>query len=172
MKFEEMVAVSGMSGVFKLIANRSNGLIIEDIDTGKKKLAPSRKHQFTPLASIGIYSGDDDTTELGLIFRTMRDQLEKNPPVPVSSNADALSTYFASIVPDYDRDRVFSGDIKKVIKWFNFLNQRNLVPEEEEEKVEEKETEVQKESSPAAEKKEEKPKAKKETKAPKKEKAK
>ena len=131
MKFDEMVAVSGLSGIFKMVANRSNGLIIEDVDTGKKKLAPARKHQFTPLASIGIYTGDEDTTELSVVFRTMRDQVEKNPPISPNSSGQELSTYFASILPEYDRDKVFSGDIKKLIKWFNFLHQRNLIPEEE-----------------------------------------
>jgi len=67
MKFDEMVAVSGMSGIYKLVANRSNGLIIEDVDSGKRKLAPARKHQFTPLASIGIYTGEEDTAELAVI---------------------------------------------------------------------------------------------------------
>jgi len=145
MKFEEMVAISGMSGVFKLVANRPNGLIVEDIDTGKKKLAPSRKHQFTPLASIGIYTGFDDTTELAVVFRTMRDQLESNPPVSTSSSSVELATYFEKVLPDYDRDKVFSSDIKKLIKWFTYLNERNLIPEEEEkEKEPEKNSETKK----------------------------
>lgn len=168
MNFDEMVAVSGMSGIYKLIANRSNGLIIEDVDTGKRKLAPARKHQFTPLASIGIYTGEEDTAELAVIFRTMRDQFEKNPPVASSASAQELSKYFATILPDYDRDRVFSGDIKKVIKWFKFLNERNIIPEEE---VEETATEETTEKEVKAEK-EEKPKAKAKTKAKPKTKAK
>ena len=69
MKLDDLVAVSGMSGVFKLAANRTNGLIIEDLDNGKRKFAPARKHQFTPLASIGIFTLDD-STELKIIFRT------------------------------------------------------------------------------------------------------
>lgn len=145
MKFEDLVAVSGMSGIFRMAANRSNGLIIEDLDTGKKKLAPSRKHQFTPLASIGIYTGLDDTTELAEVFRTMRDQLEDNPPInPGRSTGEELSAYFEKILPTYDKDRVHAGDIKKIIKWFNFLHTRNLIPEKEEE---EKTTEEQEEES-------------------------
>jgi len=165
MKFDEMVAVSGMSGIYKLVANRSNGLIIEDVDSGKRKLAPARKHQFTPLASIGIYTGEEDTAELAVIFRTMRDQFEKNPPVAASSSADELSTYFASILPEYDRDRVFSGDIKKVIKWFKFLHERNIIPEEEVETTEKEKEEV------VEAKKETKAKAKSKAKKPKKESA-
>lgn len=161
MKFDDLVAVSGMSGIFRMAANRSNGLIIEDLDTGKKKLAPSRKHQFTPLASIGIYTGMDETTELGEVFRLMRDQLEKNPPInPNASTGEQLAGYFEKILPDYDRDKVHSGDIKKLIKWFNFLHERNLIPEKEEEKAEETATEEAVEEK-AVEKKAEKAAAKK-----------
>lgn len=126
MKIEEFVAVSGLSGLYKMVANRSNGLIIENLDDGKRKLAPSRKHQFTPLASIGIYT-DDDTEELRVVFRSMLEQLEANPPLTLSSSAIELNGYFAKILPTFDRDRVFTSDIKKVIKWFNFLNERSLL---------------------------------------------
>ena len=65
MKLDEFVAVSGLPGVFKMVANRNNGLIVENIETGKRKFAPTRRHQFTPLASIGIYTdGPEDTLEL------------------------------------------------------------------------------------------------------------
>ena len=131
MKLDELVAVSGMSGVFKLAANRNNGLIIEDLDTGKKKFAPARKHQFTPLASIGIYT-EDDSTELNIIFRTMLEQIESNPPVKPNDSSNSLHAYFRTILPEYDEEKVHASDIKKVIKWFNFLNDRNLIDMEDE----------------------------------------
>ncbi len=138
MKLDDLVAVSGMSGVFKLAANRDNGLIIEDLDNGKRKFAPARKHQFTPLASIGIFTLDD-STELKIIFRTMIEQLEENPVPSASGSSIELHTYFRKILPDYDEDKVHTSDIKKVIKWFNFLNERKLIDmEDEPETTEEK----------------------------------
>ncbi len=125
MKLDDFVAVSAMPGLYKLVANRSNGLIVEDLDTGKRKFAPARKHQFTPLASIGIYN-EDDTIELVEVFRKIYDQQENNPPINPNSPSDELRDYFTSILPDHDEDRVHIGDIKKVIKWFNFLNEREL----------------------------------------------
>lgn len=143
MKLDDLVAVSGMSGVYKLAANRNNGLIIEDLDNGKRKFAPARKHQFTPLASIGIFTLDD-STELKIIFRTMVEQMETNPVLSTNDSSKDLHTYFRKILPDYDEDKVHTSDIKKVIKWFNFLNERNLIdmedePEETTEKSEEEE---------------------------------
>ncbi len=131
MKLDDLVAVSGMSGVFKLAANRDNGLIIEDLDSGKRKFAPARKHQFTPLASIGIFTLED-STELKFIFRTMVEQMEENPVPSTSGSSKELHAYFRKILADYDEDKVHTSDIKKVIKWFNFLNERSLIDMEDE----------------------------------------
>ena len=138
MNLKDLIAVSGISGVFKIAGNRNNGLIIEDLDTGKKKFAPSRRHQFTPLESIAIYT-DDDSTALSKVFSNMMDQLEDNPPVNPNSKPEELREYFADVLPDFDRDQVSSGDIKKVIKWFIFLNERNLLSQEEVEETKEAE---------------------------------
>ncbi len=131
MNLEEYVAVSGMPGVYKMVANRKNGLILADLDSGKRKFAPARKHQFTPLASIGIYT-DDDTEELKVVFRAMLEKYDTIPPVPTNSSGEEMHEYFGEILPNFDRDKVFASDIKKVIKWFNFLNDRKLLSLEEE----------------------------------------
>lgn len=131
MKIENIMAVSGLSGLYRMAANRNNGLIIEDLSTGKKRFAASRKHQFTPLESIGIYTDDGDTIELKIVFRNMLDQLEDNPPVNANASTEELTEYFADILPNFDRDRVKIGDIKKVIKWFAFLQEKELLSGEE-----------------------------------------
>ena len=135
MNIEDYVAVSSLPGLYKMVVNRDNGLIIEDMDTGKKRFASARKHQFTPLASIGIYT-DDDTTELKLVFNAMLQQQESNPPVALNASKEDISAYFASILPEYDRERVYLSDIKRVIKWFTFLNDRDLLKLEEEQSEE------------------------------------
>lgn len=145
MNIEDFVAVSAMPGIFKMVANRGNGLIVEDIDSGKRKFAPARKHQFTPLASIGIYADiEEDTIELKEVFRTMLEKVEEFPPVAANSKPEEVSEYFGKVIPEYDRDRVYISDIKKVIKWFTFLNDRKLlVLDSSDEKTEETETETE-----------------------------
>ncbi len=130
MNFEKLVAVSGLPGIFKMVANRNNGLIIEDIDSGKKRFASARKHQFTPLESVAIYTDDGDSIELSKVFQNMLDQIEDNPPVDAKSSQEQLHSYFSDVLPQYDKNRVMVGDIKKVIKWFTFLNDRNYLAEE------------------------------------------
>jgi len=140
MSLEKLVVVGGISGVHKVAANRSNGLIIEDLDTGKKRFAPSRKHQFTPLESITIYTTtEDETLELSKVFQNMFAKLEATPLVAHNAPNDDLKAYFAEIIPNYDRDRVYIGDMKKMVKWFKFLNDRSLITLEEEKTAEETE---------------------------------
>lgn len=139
MNLEKFVAVSGISGLQKLVANRNNGLIVEDLATGKRRFVPARGHQFTPLASIGIYTNDGDTTELKNVFERMLEKQAATPPVDVNSDASVLHAYFLEVLPEYDQDRVKTSDIKKTIKWFTFLNERDLFNEPAEEESEEEE---------------------------------
>ena len=127
MNLEKLVAVSGLSGIYRMAANRNNGLIIEDLISGKKRFASARKHQFTPLESIAIYTDDGDSVPIDQVFNKMLEQLEDNPPVAPGANSSALHEYFADILPNYDREKVYTGDIKKVIKWFTFLNTQGLL---------------------------------------------
>jgi hypothetical protein len=127
MNFDEIIAVSGLGGLYRMVANRSNGLIVEELASKKRRFASARKHQFTPLASIGIYTDDGDTLELKKVFRNMEDQYEDNPPVDVNSPGEELREYFSDVLPNYDQDRVKMTDIKKVIKWFVFLKEGNML---------------------------------------------
>lgn len=126
MDLEKYVVVSGKSGVHKIVTSRSNGLVVQDIDTNKSIFCSSRKHQFTPLSTVGIYTLSD-TVELSTIFTKMKEIIDTTPPVPVNSPKHEIEEYFETIIPDYDEDKVYVSDMKKVIKWFNFLNERNLV---------------------------------------------
>lgn len=139
MKIKGLVAVSGLPGLFKMVANRSNGLIIEDLANGKRRFASVRQHQFTPLESIGIYTNDGETSELKNVFQSMLDKLETVALPALADTGDKLHQYFAQILPDYDRDRVHTGDIKKAVKWFTHLHDLGftLMEEDEEESEEE-----------------------------------
>lgn len=123
MNLEKYVAVSGLPGIFELVATRSNGLVVADMDTGKTKFCTMRKHQFTPLGSVAIYTYDD-ATEIAKIFQAMNEKSETTPIVAPNAPASQIFDYFGTILPDFDKDRVFISDIKKVIKWYNFLLER------------------------------------------------
>lgn len=128
MKLENILAVSAMPGLYKLVTTRKNGLVIEDYDNGKRTFISLRKHQFTPLQSVAIYTYSD-VEEIQEIFKRMRDQKAVHPVPESNASSDQLHTYFREILPDYNEDRVYVSDIKKIIKWFAFLDERNMLLE-------------------------------------------
>lgn len=132
MKIKNVVAVSGHSGLMTLVSSRNNGLILKDPVSGKTSFFSVRLHQFTPLETVGIYTMSD-TIDLKDVFRIMMEKMADTPPVSVKASGPELMAYFAGIVPDYDKDRVYPGDVKKVIKWFNNLNEIGYLTASEEE---------------------------------------
>ncbi len=139
MGLKNLVVITEMSGVFKMVGNRSNGLIVEDMTTGKRKFVASRRHQFTPLESISIYTNDGDAKPLNDVFQSMAEGIEENPvPTGKYTSAEGFA-YLEKVLPEYDEDQVLFGDVKKLIKWFSFLHQHDLLDfsEEEEEVTEE-----------------------------------
>ena len=112
-----------------MAGSRNNGLIIEDYDSGKKRFASIRKHQFTPLESVSIYTLTD-TAPLTDVFKSM--QGKDGIPDPKAPSLE-LQEFFEGILPDYDEDKVLVSDIRKIIKWYNFLHDHNLMSSDEEE---------------------------------------
>lgn len=138
MDFKDLLAISGLPGIYKMIANRSNGLMVVPVEGGKRKFVSSRKHQFTPLESISIYT-TKDSTPLDVIFKSMQEKLSALPLPDGKASSKEAETYFKEILPDYDPYRVHTKDIKKVIKWFKALNNAGLVTFEKESSKEVKE---------------------------------
>src|SRR5688572_14096365 len=122
MKLDNFIAVSGLPGLQKLLATRNNGLLIESFENGKRQFVSVRKHQFTPLVSIGIYTYTD-VASLDDVFKKVHETRESNPIPDINDKADDLRAWFKTIVSDHDEDRVHINDIRKVIKWYNFLGQ-------------------------------------------------
>ncbi len=136
MNLKEFVVVTGLPGVQKIVSTKNNGMLVGDIDTGKVRFASIRKHQFSPLETISMYTDDDDSVELKVVFKNMLEQLADNPPPDAKAPSADHRAYFTKILPNHDRDQVHISDIKKAVRWFNFLHERDLLKasEEEEEK--------------------------------------
>lgn len=127
MSLEKITSISGFPGLFKIIATRKDGVVAEDLQTGKSIFASSRKHQFTPLASIGIYTDDGDSIALFQLYKNMLENISSLPENEQSE--DANKTFFGIALPTYDKERVYPKDIKKSIKWFRFLNEKSIINE-------------------------------------------
>jgi len=115
-----------MGPLFKLVASKSNGLVLESLEDGKAKFYSTRKHQFTPLGTVAVYTLGG-TTPLGAVMGSMFDKMGATPPVSTKGEKHVIEEYFETILPDYDEDKVPIKDMKKIIKWFKFLNDKGLL---------------------------------------------
>lgn len=130
MEFRDIIAVTGVSGLKKLIANRNDGLILSELNGDNKKFYSNRQHMFSPLENIGIYT-DDDTIPLLDVMVEMQNQKSSNPPPEPNAPNDTLKAYLASILPAYDRERVNISDMKKLIKWYAILEDTGVIKKSE-----------------------------------------
>lgn len=132
MNLEPYIAVSGEGGLFKLVTSKSSGLVLEHIDTGKSSFYSMRKHEFTPLGTVAIYTLGG-TVPLVDVFKTMKEKKEALPVVSHKAEKHEIEQYVESVLPDYDEDRVNLSDMKKLVKWFTFLDSRGLLEDSSEE---------------------------------------
>lgn len=130
MNLEKYLVIAGVPGVHKLIASRSNGLVIEDRNEGRTRFVPVRQNQITPLATVGVYTETEEgTVPLADVFQKMLDQLESTPPVNANAASAELRQYFTTVLPEHDPERVHINDIKKCLKWFTFMREKGIFEE-------------------------------------------
>lgn len=122
MKLDNIISVTGMPGLHKLLASRPNGLLIESFENNKRQFVSGRKHQFTPLVSIGIYTYTD-VESLDVVLKKISETESETPIPDQNDKADVLRTWMRFIVPQHDEDRVHINEIRKLIKWYHFLKQ-------------------------------------------------
>lgn len=127
MDLKDIMSISGMSGLFRMEAQRDNGIIVRPLGEGPRKFIPARQHLFTPLDNITIYTDDPDGMGLAQVFLRMKEKSEDVPPIAAKSDNNTLHDYFEEVVPEYDAERVYPSDIKKILKWYQSLDEAGLV---------------------------------------------
>lgn len=136
-----ILSISGRPGLFRLV-NRGKGmLIVEDIASGKRTPAYARDKVIS-LGDISIYTDEGDTPLSGVLY-AVKTKSEGNP-VDIKSlgKDDAVRAYFAEILPNFDQEKVYTTDIKKLLSWYNLLISAGItdfLPEEPTEQEETKE---------------------------------
>lgn len=115
-----ILSISGRPGLFKLVNQGKNMLIVEAIATGKRM--PAYAHdKIISLGDISIYTNDEDTP-LANVFESIKEKNEgKAVDVKALGGEKEIRAYFATILPDFDDERVYTNDIKKIFNWYNQL---------------------------------------------------
>ena len=139
MEYSKLVAVTGLPGLFELISSRGDGAVVRSLDDNKTQFISSRVHNFSHLESIEVYT-QRDNVNLVDVFNAME---KDGNSLPDSKDNDAVKKYFEKVYPEMDFERVYSSDMKKMVKWFESLKKHNIeiklteLPEETEEVAEE-----------------------------------
>ena len=141
MEYSKIIAVSGLPGLYELINSKNDGAIIRSLEDNSTRFAASRVHNFSHLESIEVYTTGDNVNLVDIFtaIETAGDSL------PDSKDNAAVKKYFEKVYPDLDFEKVYSSDLKKMVKWYDVLKKNNIEiklsepPEEEETEEEEKE---------------------------------
>ncbi|MEO7209739.1 MAG: DUF5606 domain-containing protein [Chitinophagaceae bacterium] len=155
MDYHKIISVTGMRGLFELVGSKTDGAIVRSLDDNSTKFVSSRIHNFSHLEGIEVYT-ENENVNLAEVLLAMEGSTEKLPDL---NDAAAIKKYFQAVYPTMDFDRVYTSDLKKMVKWFSSLKAANVeikLPEpeseEETEEVEEPVAETEKETSPEEEK--------------------
>jgi hypothetical protein len=130
MKLKDILAISGKSGLFKFISQGRNGIIVESFEDQKRMVVHSSA-KVSALEDIAIFT-EKEEVPLAEIFKKIFEKQDGKETISHKSSPEELKNLLESILPDYDRERVYISDMKKLVHWYNLLLGLNLlIPEEE-----------------------------------------
>lgn len=122
MEYSKLIAVTGLPGLFELINSKTDGAIVRSLDDKSTRFVSTRIHHFSHLETIEVYTVRDNVNLVDL-FNSMEKTNEK---LPDEKDATAVKKYFEKVFPDMDFERVYSSDMKKMVKWFAVLKKNEV----------------------------------------------
>lgn len=125
-----ILSVSGQPGLFKLIAEAKNRIIVESLLTGKR-MPVGTSTKVSSLEDIAIYTNSGDLP-LRDVLKKIAEQEQGGQTIDTKLADAEIRKYFGTVIPDYDREKVYVSDIRKVLLWYNILQEKELLVFEEE----------------------------------------
>lgn len=135
MDLSGLISIAGIGGLHKVVAQTKGGLLVESL-IDKKRIVAFSHFKVSALEEISVFSTGDDVP-LKDIFQKMFDKHQGGASIDIKSSEEELKKYFDSVFPEYDKDRVYMSDIKKVINWYNMLQKQGLLTAQADEKKDE-----------------------------------
>jgi len=135
MELKDIVSINGKPGLYELKAQSKGGVIVESLlDT--KKFPVTATHNISALNEIAIYTYEEEVP-LRIILKSIGEKENGKEALSHKENGKVLTSYFREILPNFDEERVYTSNIKKVLQWYNLLASKNFdftaIKEEEEE---------------------------------------
>lgn len=135
MNLKDILAISGEGTLFKFIAQGKNAVIVENLETGRR-ISAGATAKVSALEEISIFTTGEDMP-LGKVMDKIWEKENGGEALSHKLPDNELKKYFGEALPEYDKDRVYNSDIRKVLHWYNILHKLNLLVKEEEKKEEE-----------------------------------
>jgi len=140
MDLSKIISVTGKSGLFKLVSQTRTGILVESL-TDKTRMPVHSTQNVSSLEEISVFTTGEDMP-LKDVFKRIYEALEAQPGISHKSQNEELKAFMAKVLPEYDSERVYVSDIKKITNWYNILLEQGLLtPLEAEEAKEEGGTE-------------------------------
>ena len=140
MEYSKIIAISGKPGLFKAISQTKTGFIVESL-LDNKRFPIASTNNVSLIENIAIYTYEEEIPLL-TVFKTIYKKENSKKTISHKESGNTLTSYFSEILPEYDEERVYTSNIKKIIQWYNILTEAGLdfsKVEETQENVEETE---------------------------------
>ncbi|MDA3906835.1 MAG: DUF5606 domain-containing protein [Bacteroidales bacterium] len=138
MDLSKILSISGKPGLYKMITSTKNGVLVESL-IDEKRIPAFSHERISSLEEISVFTETEDVP-LKEIFHSIFNITNNQQALSHKSSANELVGFFESVLPNFDRDRVYASDIKKIIQWYNLLQTKGLVDLAEDVEAEESDT--------------------------------
>jgi len=122
---KDLMSISGKGGLFRFLAQARNGVVVESLQDKKRQVAPATA-RVSSLEDIAIFTTEEDMP-LSEVFMKIHEKEDGGVSIDSKTPSEGLKSYFREVLPDYDDERVYISDIKKVLTWYNLLHQLELL---------------------------------------------
>jgi hypothetical protein len=123
---QKILSASGYPGLYKYLSQGRQGVIVESLLTGKRSCLP-QSAKASSLSDITIFTNATDDMLIQEVFVRIREKENGGAAISSKSTAEELIAYFDELVPEYDRNKVFPSHMKKLVEWYNLLQQKDML---------------------------------------------
>jgi dephospho-CoA kinase len=124
---ETILAISGKPGLYKLVSRGNHNLIVETLDTQKKRFPAFAADKIISLADIAMYTDEKEVPLREVLNNIKAKESGKTTSIDYrKASKDELFAFLGEVLPNFDRDRIYPGDVKKLIQWYNILIENGL----------------------------------------------
>ncbi len=124
-KLKDILSISGKGGLFKFVAQARNGIVVESIEDHKRHVAPSTA-RVSSLEDIAIFT-EGEEVPLSDVFYRIHQKTDGKETLSHKASAEELTEAFHELVPEYDQEKVYQSDIRKVFQWYNQLHRNQML---------------------------------------------